>query len=87
MIASFRRTLQSRGFVEVETPVLHAEAGGAHARPFVTHYNTLDMPMYLRIALELHLKRLIVGGMDRVFEIGRVFRNEGLRRATTPSSR
>ena len=67
-----------RGFVEVETPVLHAEAGGAHARPFVTHYNTLDMPLYLRIALELHLKRLIVGGMDRVFEIGRVFRNEGL---------
>jgi lysyl-tRNA synthetase, class II len=58
--------------------VLHVEAGGAHARPFVTHYNTLDMPLYLRIALELHLKRLIVGGMDRVFEIGRVFRNEGL---------
>ena len=64
--------------MEVETPVLHPEAGGAHARPFVTHYNTLDMPMYLRVALELHLKRLIVGGMDRVFEIGRVFRNEGL---------
>ena len=78
MIASFRRTLHARGFIEVETPVLHAEAGGAHARPFVTHYHTLDMPMYLRIALELHLKRLIVGGLDRVFEIGRVFRNEGL---------
>jgi lysyl-tRNA synthetase, class II len=78
VIASFRRTLRERGFVEVETPVLHVEAGGAHARPFVTHYNTLDMPLYLRIALELHLKRLIVGGMDRVFEIGRVFRNEGL---------
>ncbi len=78
VISSFRRTLQSRGFVEVETPVLHPEAGGAHARPFVTHYNTLDMPMYLRVALELHLKRLIVGGMDKVFEIGRVFRNEGL---------
>ena len=78
VISSFRRTLRSRGFVEVETPVLHPEAGGAHARPFVTHYNTLDMPMYLRVALELHLKRLIVGGMDRVFEIGRVFRNEGL---------
>ena len=78
VIASFRRTFHGRGFIEVETPVLHVEAGGAHARPFVTHYNTLDMPLYLRIALELHLKRLIVGGMDRVFEIGRVFRNEGL---------
>ena len=78
VIASFRRTLSGRGFVEVETPVLHVEAGGAHARPFVTHYNVLDMPLFLRIALELHLKRLIVGGMDRVFEIGRVFRNEGL---------
>ena len=78
VIASFRRTLHGRGYVEVETPVLHVDAGGAHARPFVTHYNVLDMPLYLRIALELHLKRLIVGGMDRVFEIGRVFRNEGL---------
>jgi lysyl-tRNA synthetase class 2 len=62
----------------VETPVLHVEAGGAHARPFVTHHNALDMDLYLRIALELHLKRLIVGGMERVFEIGRVFRNEGI---------
>ncbi|HEU4842400.1 MAG TPA: lysine--tRNA ligase [Ilumatobacteraceae bacterium] len=78
VIASFRRTFRERGFTEVETPVLHVEAGGAHARPFVAHYNALDMPLYLRIALELHLKRLIVGGMDRVFEIGRVFRNEGL---------
>ena len=78
VIASFRRTFHERGFTEVETPVLHVEAGGAHARPFVAHYNALDMPLYLRIALELHLKRLIVGGMDRVFEIGRVFRNEGL---------
>jgi lysyl-tRNA synthetase, class II len=78
VVASFRRTFRDRGFVEVETPVLHVEAGGAHARPFVTDYNALDMPLYLRIALELHLKRLIVGGMDRVFEIGRVFRNEGL---------
>jgi lysyl-tRNA synthetase, class II len=78
MIASFRRTLTDRGYIEVETPVLHMEAGGAHARPFVTHHNTLDMQLYLRIALELHLKRLIVGGMERVFEIGRIFRNEGM---------
>ena len=78
IIASFRRTLASHGFIEVETPVLHVEAGGAHARPCVTHHNTLDMTLYLRIALELHLKRLIVGGMERVFEIGRVFRNEGI---------
>ncbi len=78
IIASFRRTLHERGFIEVETPVLHVEAGGAHARPFTTHHHTLDMQMYLRIALELHLKRLIVGGMERVFEIGRIFRNEGI---------
>jgi lysyl-tRNA synthetase class 2 len=77
-IASFRRTLQAQDFIEVETPVLHVEAGGAHARPFVTHHNALDMTLYLRIALELHLKRLIVGGMERVYEIGRVFRNEGI---------
>ncbi len=78
MISSFRRTLDTKGFIEVETPVLHVEAGGAHARPFVTHHNTLDMTLYLRIALELHLKRLIVGGMERVYEIGRIFRNEGI---------
>ena len=78
VIASFRRTLHDRGYIEVETPVLHVEAGGAHARPFITHHNTLDMQLYLRIALELHLKRLIVGGMERVFEIGRIFRNEGI---------
>ena len=78
MISSFRSTLHGRGFIEVETPVLHVEAGGAHARPFITHHNTLDMQLYLRIALELHLKRLIVGGMERVFEIGRIFRNEGI---------
>ena len=78
VISSFRRTLRDQGFIEVETPLLHLEAGGAHARPFSTHHNTLDMTLYLRIALELHLKRLIVGGMERVFEIGRVFRNEGI---------
>jgi lysyl-tRNA synthetase class 2 len=78
MIASFRRTLHGKGYIEVETPVLHVEPGGAHARPFTTHHNTLDMELYLRIALELHLKRLIVGGMERVFEIGRIFRNEGI---------
>ena len=78
VIASFRRTLHGRSYIEVETPVLHVEAGGAHARPFITHHNTLDMQLYLRIALELHLKRLIVGGMERVFEIGRIFRNEGI---------
>ncbi len=77
-ISSFRRTLHNNNFIEVETPVLHMEAGGANARPFITHHNTLDMQLYLRIALELHLKRLIVGGMERVFEIGRVFRNEGI---------
>jgi lysyl-tRNA synthetase class 2 len=78
VIASFRRTLHAKGFIEVETPVLQLEAGGAHARPFITHHNTLDMELYLRIAVELFHKRLIVGGMERVFEIGRVFRNEGI---------
>ncbi len=78
IISSFRRTLHGEGFIEVETPVLHVEAGGAHARPFETHHNALEMQLYLRIALELHLKRLIVGGMERVFEIGRIFRNEGI---------
>ncbi|MEG1782644.1 MAG: lysine--tRNA ligase, partial [Oscillospiraceae bacterium] len=73
-----RNFLDNMGFMEVETPVLHAQAGGAAARPFKTHHNTLDIDMYLRIALELHLKRLIVGGFDKVYEIGRVFRNEGI---------
>ncbi len=78
LIASFRNTFAARDYIEVETPVLHVEPGGAHARPFVTRHNTLDMELHLRIALELHLKRLIVGGMERVYEIGRVFRNEGM---------
>lgn len=78
VIAAIRGFLTDRGFVEVETPVLHARPGGAAARPFLTHHHALDMPLTLRIALELHLKRLLVGGFERVFEIGRVFRNEGI---------
>lgn len=78
IISEIRRYLDEKAFLEVETPVLHTVAGGASARPFVTHHNTLDIDMYLRIALELHLKRLIVGGFERVYEIGRVFRNEGM---------
>jgi lysyl-tRNA synthetase class 2 len=78
ILQSIRDTLTGQGFVEVEGPTLHAIAGGAAARPFKTHHNALDMPLFLRIALELHLKRLLVGGMDRVFELGRVFRNEGI---------
>jgi lysyl-tRNA synthetase class 2 len=77
-IAAIRRFLTERGFVEVETPVLHAIPGGAAAEPFITHHNALDIDLYLRIALELPLKRLLVGGFEKVFEIGRVFRNEGL---------
>jgi lysyl-tRNA synthetase class 2 len=78
VVAAMRRYLEARGFMEVETPVLQGEAGGAAATPFVTHYRALDEDLYLRISLELHLKRLIVGGYDRVYEIGRIFRNEGL---------
>ncbi|HEY9908190.1 MAG TPA: lysine--tRNA ligase [Thermosynechococcaceae cyanobacterium] len=76
--ASMRRYLDQQGFIEIETPVLTAEAGGAEARPFTTHHNTLEMDLYLRIATELHLKRLVVGGFEKVFELGRVFRNEGI---------
>src|SRR5947209_12216431 len=75
---TIRRYLDDRGYCEVETPTLHAIAGGAAARPFVTHHNALDIKLYLRIALELHLKRLLVGGIEKVYEIGRVFRNEGI---------
>ena len=78
IIDAIRRFMVGRGFMEVETPVLMPEAGGAAANPFVTHHEALDRDLYLRIAMELHLKRLIVGGYDRVFEIGRVFRNEGI---------
>lgn len=78
IVQSVRDTLGGQGFVEIEGPTLHAIAGGAAARPFVTHHNALDMPLYLRIALELHLKRLLVGGMERVYELGRVYRNEGI---------
>lgn len=77
IIQSMRRYLDDHGYLEVETPMMHSIAGGASARPFVTHHNALDMTLFMRIAIELHLKRLIVGGLEKVYEIGRVFRNEG----------
>jgi lysyl-tRNA synthetase, class II len=76
--AAIRRYLDRQGFIEIETPILQSEAGGADARPFTTYHNTLEMDLYLRIATELHLKRLIVGGFEKVFELGRIFRNEGI---------
>lgn len=78
IIQSMRRYLDNHGYLEVETPMMHSIAGGASARPFITHHNALDMPLFMRIAIELHLKRLIVGGLEKVYEIGRVFRNEGV---------
>jgi lysyl-tRNA synthetase class 2 len=84
VLRAIRDFLDERGFLEVETPVLQPMYGGASARPFMTHHNTLDMPLYLRIADELYLKRLIVGGMERVYEIGKDFRNEGMDRFHNP---
>ncbi len=78
ILQSIRRTLDGEGYVEIEGPTLHSIAGGAAARPFATHHNTLNIPLFLRIALELHLKRLLVGGVERVYELGRVYRNEGI---------
>jgi lysyl-tRNA synthetase class 2 len=84
ILRTMRRYLDDQGFYEVETPTLHAIAGGAAARPFITHHNALDIDLFLRIALELHLKRLLVGGVEKVYEIGRVFRNEGIDKKHNP---
>ncbi len=84
IVRTMRNHLDNLGFMEVETPTLHSIAGGAAARPFTTHHNALDIDLFLRIALELHLKRLLVGGLERVYEIGRVFRNEGISRKHNP---
>ena len=84
IVRTMRSHLDALGFLEVETPTLHSIAGGAAAKPFTTHHNALDIPLFLRIALELHLKRLMIGGIERVYEIGRVFRNEGISRKHNP---
>jgi lysyl-tRNA synthetase class 2 len=84
IVRTIRNFLSARGYLEVETPALHSVASGAAARPFVTHHNALDIDLFLRIALELHLKRLLVGGIEKVYEIGRVFRNEGISRKHNP---
>lgn len=84
IVQAIRRFLDNRGFLEVETPIMNPIAGGANARPFITHHNALDMDMYLRIATELYLKRLIVGGLERVYEMGRIFRNEGVDNRHSP---
>src|SRR6478752_6751131 len=84
VIRAIRTYLDALGFCEVETNTVHSIAGGAAARPFKTHHNALDIPLFLRIALELHLKRLLVGGIEKVYEIGRVFRNEGISQKHNP---
>ncbi|MFV0555841.1 MAG: lysine--tRNA ligase [Lactovum sp.] len=84
IISGIRAYMNENGYLETETPILSVHAGGAAARPFITHHNTLDIEMYLRVATELHLKRLIVGGMEKVYELGRVFRNEGIDRSHNP---
>ena len=84
IVRHMRRFLDERGFLEVETPLMHGLLGGAAARPFRTHHNALDLDLYMRIAPELHLTRLVVGGFERVYEIGRNFRNEGLSRQHNP---
>ena len=87
IVSALRKFMEARGYIEVETPVLVPVAAGGTARPFGTHYNALDRDLYLRIATELYLKRLIVGGLEKVYEVGRIFRNEGLETSTTiPSS-
>ncbi|MFR8086811.1 MAG: amino acid--tRNA ligase-related protein, partial [Leuconostoc gelidum] len=78
IISAIRGYMDSQDFMEVETPILQTEAGGASARPFITHHNALNIDMYMRIATELYLKRLVVGGFERVYEMGRIFRNEGM---------